>query len=108
MRKNLPVQAIEDPAALECVESLVDELADQVLGNFRGRFITLDLITGTHEIPHRLRFTPRDVIQTSVRGGSFTWNFADFSQTHINVTCASVLPARSVVVRAFVGRYVEE
>lgn len=52
-------------------------------------------------IPHRLGFTPLDIIQTSLTGaGAITFNYEKFSSTALVITTTG-----PCVVRFFAGRY---
>ncbi len=55
-------------------------------------------------VQHGLGFKPLDVIQTSIIGaGAATFNYADFTKTHLSVTTTG-----PCTVRCFVGAYRED
>lgn len=59
----------------------------------------------TLEIPHNMGFRPKDVITLSVRdpdGVTLTWNYDDFTRTHVNFTVSA-----ACTIRAFIGFYRE-
>jgi len=53
-------------------------------------------------IKHNLSFTPEDIIQTRLTGGTLTWNYSSFDGTNLSATISA-----SVVVRFFAGKYEE-
>jgi hypothetical protein len=112
-RFEFPIGQVRDSAAQECFAAIADEITSTPFGGFRGRFVDWTLPEGTHVIPHGLTLLPKDVIQTHVScdfgaSGAVTWNYADFTKTHVSLT-VTVLPAgNDVRVRAFVGLYQEK
>jgi hypothetical protein len=60
-------------------------------------------VTG-FDVPHKLNYRPKDILQLSVTGGAVvTWNFDDFDRTYVNITTD-----KACTVRAFIGSYGEE
>jgi hypothetical protein len=58
----------------------------------------------TAVFPHQLLFQPKDIIQMSITpdDATVTWNYDDFTKTHLSATIS-----KEVTVRFLVGRYEE-
>lgn len=81
--------------------SFTDDPFDK--GDFKFFEITFTGAVTNFKYPHNLRFMPKDVIQTSLKGaGALTWNYARFDSTNLDISTTGVC-----VVRAFVGSYEE-
>jgi len=59
-----------------------------------------------YPLPHGLKFTPKDVIQTSLIGDAWVWKNAKFTDTDV-VVSVQVAANSTTAVRAFIGRYEE-
>lgn len=59
--------------------------------------------------PHRLGYTPRDILMTSAIGsGTITWNYAKFDSTNLNLSITGITPSDQATVftiRVLVGNY---
>lgn len=75
-------------------------------GSFKFFAATFGLPTSTYPLTttlvHNLGFLPKDVLQTSVIGGTLTWNYSAFTDKLISVTVSAQTTARF-----FLGRYEE-
>lgn len=70
-------------------------------GQWKFVEITFDKAVTNFKYPHKLSFTPKDILQTSLIGaGDLTWNFALFDKTNLDITTTD-----ACVVRAFIGSY---
>ena len=101
---------IADRFSRENFSRLERYIRDDVFGKGRFRFFEYEVenrgtFPKTLEIPHELSFQPRDVITLAVYdpdGTTLTWNYDDFTRTHINFTVSAACK-----IRAFIGRYGE-
>ena len=50
-------------------------------------------------IPHRLGFTPTDVILTRITGGTVTWNYDKFTKDDLNLTTSGAVKLRCLIGR---------
>lgn len=103
---RLLTETIADTTQRDLLNSLLDQLnaIPLIKGNWQFVTFTVRTATSNYKFPHQLGFKPKDVIALSVvGGGTITWNYSDFTDTHIDVTTAG----GSVTVRAFVGTYQE-
>lgn len=105
-RVKLLYKDIKDAATSESLARVEDVLNTTPLlkGIFQFREFTLAAPTypATVFIPHKLLFVPRDILQTSIIGGTVAWLYERFTQTALVATISA--PA---VVRAFIGTYSE-
>ena len=100
---KLNLRAVEDLLSKDNFEIIKEYLLSLPLAYFKGKHVTLTVsAAGTWDIPHHLGFIPQDVITSWDTAGT-TWNYADFTKTHINFTTTG-----SGTVRAFIGRYQEQ
>lgn len=84
---------------------LNEYLFNQVIlrGEFKFFELTFPAAVTNQRVKHFFNFVPKDIIQTSLTGGStLTWNYDEFDREFLNVTTSG--PA---TVRAFIGRYKE-
>lgn len=102
---DLLLNQISDPAVRSNFLKIIEYVRDTSVLQGKFKFFEIQLTqseTGKL-IPHGLGFKPKDVIQTYLTGsGSITWNYDDFTDTHLSVTSTDAL-----VVRAFIGRFEE-
>lgn len=106
---------IEDVYTRESMTRLNQYLASSpfIKGEFSFFIFTFTNPTGAPvtltdaPLPHGLKFTPKDVLQTSFIGTSLTWNYAKFNDVDLFVT-VTIAANSTATVRAFIGRYEEE
>lgn len=100
---DLFVNEVEDSNIRENFRKLENNLNNEPITSPEWVFVELTF-TGAetnYKHKHNLKFTPRDVIQTSITGaGSVTFNYALFDETNIDITTDD-----ACVVRFFLGRY---
>lgn len=103
---KLLVLETEDEIQRENMKRLQKELTENQLilrGQWRFLTITFSGAVTNFKYPHKLDFTPHDILQTSLVGaGALTWNYALFDRTNLDITTTG-----ACVVRAFVGSYLE-
>ncbi len=108
MKRKLYASQLEDPYLQSNFYVIGDEFNNNPFLKGSWRFIEFSLTTtGTGVlIPHRLAYTPLDLLVISVRGGTITVRYDLFDANYIGVD-ATVTTA-PLKVRAFVGRYSED
>lgn len=100
---------IQDEQALDNFVSIQDAINSNPLVKGAFKFIETTFGTSSSTYPltttftHRLGFRPKDIIQTSVIGGTLTWNYSAFTEATISVTVSA-----QTTVRFFLGRYEEQ
>lgn len=103
---QLLVNETEDKTTRENMKRLQKELSDvQIIlkGNWKFFELTFTAAVTNFKQKHLLGFLPKDIIQTSKTGaGAITWNYSLFDSTNLDITTTGAL-----VVRAFVGNYLE-
>lgn len=104
--KQLLLSQVTDGASQENFSRLQAFLRDFPLFKGSFQFRELTFISPSYPasvvVPHRLGFLPKDVLVTSVRGGTLTWMYEDFTQSNIVATVSA-----ATTVRAFFGTYAE-
>lgn len=97
------LSGIKDPVVQDVLQSIRDFLREFPLFSGEWKFFEFTFTQGEDykKIPHRLKFTPKDVIQTAIIGeAGVIWNYDLFDSTNLNVTVSD-----ACTVRAFIGRY---
>lgn len=98
---KLLLRETQDEIARENFSRIAKELDNDIISSGNWRFIEL-AITGAvsnFRYEHNMGFKPLDVIVTSTIGGTVTFNFNLFSDTHIDITTSA-----TATVRFFLGR----
>jgi hypothetical protein len=107
MTLKLLKNEVQDTYSRENFKRIEDYTRDLALlrGNFK--FFTFELSAKTYPATvifrHNLGFAPKDILPTSILGGTVTWNYSLFSIETISATISA-----PVTVRCFLGRYGEE
>lgn len=99
----IELSRIQDPILQDVLQSVKEHINDLPLNLGEWEFFELVFTQAetNKKIPHRLKFIPKDVIQTGIVGaGSVTFNYALFDSTNIDVTTTA-----ACTVRFFLGRY---
>jgi len=101
------INEIKDTFAQQNFKVLLDYFRKQVWdkGNFQFFEYTFNAAVTAAELPHKLSFIPKDVIQLSVSkpdGVAVTWHFDDFDRTNVVISTTG-----ACTVRAFIGSYAE-
>lgn len=103
---------VQDPAAKENFDRLQRLSDEDLFSKFHGKHIALTLSkNGTFLYQHNLGFKPTDFIQSAVitsGAATIVWNHKSFTTTHLSYTLAGLAGVETLVVRAFVGTYLEE
>lgn len=103
---KLILQDVEDPILRENLKRLQQEfqLFQAILrGEWQFFEIVFTAAVTNFLYPHGLKFAPKDILQTSIKGaGALTWNYAKFDATNLNITTTG-----ACTVRAFIGSYHE-
>jgi hypothetical protein len=100
-----PLEEIDDPRVREALQWMTDYflVLDLIQSNFKFLKLTFTKAETNLLVPHRLGFTPLDIIQTSKTGaGSITYNYESFTPTNLSITTTG-----ACVVRLFAGRFDE-
>lgn len=103
--KTYRIEEIKDPVVRENFEKLLSELREFPLLHGKFKFFELEFTKAvtSAQVRHSLGFRPKDVIQTSLVGaGTITFNYGDFSSTHLDITTSGVC-----TWRGFIGTYLE-
>jgi len=101
--RDLDYGRIDDPVLREYIRIIKEDLANEQILKGEWKFVeyTFTQAETNKKIPHKLGFTPKDVLQLSLTGaGSITWNYSSFDETNLDITTTG-----ACVVRAFIGRY---
>lgn len=105
-KMRLLYKDIKDASTSESLARVEAAWNDEPLlkGRFQFREFTLAAPSypATVSIPHKLLYVPRDIVQTSIIGGTVTWQYQKFTQTALVATISA-----PTVVRAFIGTYSE-
>ena len=102
MDLNLRIIEVQDTTARENFRVIQEELINQPIlsGNWVFFEIEFEAAVSDFLFPHRLKFKPTDIIQTSLTGaGSLTWNYTDFTTENLSITTTD-----ACIVRFLVGR----
>lgn len=101
---KLLIKEIVDQYVRENFQKLGNFLSGQAILKGQWQFITISESTAVINKPyqHGLKFIPKDVLVTSVIGGSLTFNYARFDEKYIYITTDGPVEGRS-----FVGLYAE-
>lgn len=94
---------ISDVFSLENFRRIEKDFNGQIIlsANWRPIELTFTGAVTNFKYKHNLKFTPRDIIQTSKTGaGAITWNYTLFDETNLDITTTGAL-----VVRALIGKY---
>ncbi len=110
MSKKLYVSQIEDPYIQENFKGLGDLFRANPFLKGEWRFLTFTIATaGTGlQVAHNLPFTPRDVILTSVIGGTIIFNYSSFDDKFINIDATVASATTPMAVRVLIGKYSED
>lgn len=102
MLKRLLLNEMKDQYVQENFIRLQDFLKTTgLLSSDFGFFsITVPSALTNFRFAHNLGFRPLDIIQTSVIGGTVTWNYASFDDEFLDLTTSAAL-----TVRGFAGRF---
>lgn len=107
MRKKLYISQLDDPYLENNFNILGDLFRSIPFLKGEWRFIEFTVkTTGTQKIPHGLNFRPKDVLVTSVIGGTIVFNYSDFDSTFLDVT--ATVSSSPMAVRALIGSYSED
>jgi hypothetical protein len=102
-RLNLILERVIDAVARENFQKIAQFVAnsDILRPNFKFYEIIFTQAETNKKIPHRLKFIPKDVIQTSLTGaGDITWHYDLFDETYLVITTTD-----ACVVRALIGTH---
>lgn len=94
---------IKDPNLVDVLQSIRDFMRDFPLFSGQWKFFEISFTGGVDnmKIPHRLKFTPKDILQTAIIGdANIIWNYDLFDSINLDVTVSG-----ACTVRAFIGRY---
>ncbi len=102
------LSGIQDPILRDVLQSIRDFLREFPLFSGEWKFYEFVFTQGedNKKIPHRLKFTPKDILQTAIikdvdsGDASIIWNYELFDSTNLDVTVSG-----PCTVRAFIGRY---
>lgn len=94
---------IKDDATRESIQWMYDYL--QAIALLQGQFVHFELqftaAVTSEKISHRLGFTPKDIIVTSLIGpGTVTFNYSEFTNDVLSITTNG-----AATVRFFGGAY---
>ena len=101
----LNLVSTEDKVILENFRRIDKEWGKEPILRGQWKFveITFQGAVANFKFKHYLKFVPKDVIQTSLRGsGLVVWNYDLFDRDNLNITTTD-----ACTVRAFIGRYEE-
>lgn len=104
--KKFDYGKISDPILREYIQDLQDEINNQAIlkGEWKYFEYEFDKAETNLKVPHNLKFTPIDVVQTYISGsGSITWNYSSFDGENVDITTSD-----ACIVKAFIGRYRDE
>lgn len=107
---DLNIAGVADIIARDNFDAIQEVLLDQPFLKFKGRHIELEFDRDTTNLKykHNFAYRPRDVIVTSTIGtGTLTWNYGLFDRDYLDLTVAGTSASDPLVVRAFVGTYLE-
>jgi hypothetical protein len=99
---ELKLSDIKDYNTRKSFELLVGLLDRQVIlsGDMTLFTLTFTSAVTNFKYPHKLTFTPKDVIPTSTTGaGTLTFNYSKFDATNLDITTTG-----ACVVRCLIGR----
>lgn len=101
-----PGEAGFGPAVRENFRRIADLFRDDPLLKSEFVFLTATLSAPTYpatvNLRHRLSFVPKDVIMTSLVGGTLTWIYENFNADYLYATISA-----ETTFRAFVGTHAE-
>lgn len=104
---DLYIVQIDDPYIRENFRKIKSYGQDQYFFNNLKLFeISIAGNVTNYRFKHNLGFQPKDVIQTSVIGGSITWNYSLFNKEFLDITTSGV--SGTITVRALIGNLDEE
>ncbi len=104
-KPELNLVKVDEKTILENFRRIEKAFADNPLLKGEWKFIELVFAGAVAHFrhPHFLKFSPKDIIETSKIGaGDVTWYNDLFDRTHIDLTVTG-----ACTVRFFVGRYEE-
>lgn len=99
----LSIEGVKDMIARENFLKISEFVRDEnlLLSGFKFYEIIFTQAETNKKIPHRLGFTPKDVLQTSLIGdGAINWNYTLFDKEFLDVSTSD-----ACTVRAFIGSY---
>ncbi len=106
MSLNIRVESIK---TIEDVKDALQKIKERLEASVfdRGEFKFFEIVfTGAQtnlKYPHKLGFTPKDILQLSITGtGVVTWNYSSFDSSTLDLTSTG-----ACIVRAYVGRHQE-
>lgn len=108
---DLNIQGVKDTVARENFDQIQEEVLKHPLLKFDGKHVELTFTKdlANHKYKHNLGYRPRDVIVTSLIGtGTVTWNYSLFDNQEIDLTIAGTILNSTLVIRAFIGTYLEQ
>jgi hypothetical protein len=97
------LEQIEDITVRDSIQWILDYVRNQSLlnGSFQHFEVEIKKAVTNEAIPHRLNFTPKDVIFTSQIGlGVVTFNYGRFDERNLYLSTTG-----PCTVRFFAGRY---
>lgn len=100
---RLIYETVVDGVVRDALKAINDFLVslDILKPDFRYYTFTFDSAVTNFRVPHGLKKTPTDLVQTFVSGGvTVTWHYDDFTNTDIYVTTSA-----ACTVRYFLGRF---
>lgn len=105
MLKRLLINEMKDQYVQENFIRLQDfiKTAELLSSNFSFFSIPVTGAVTNFRFAHNLGFRPLDIIQTSVIGGTVTWNYDLFTDEFLDLTTSATL-----TVRGFAGRFDSE
>jgi len=100
------LSGVKDPIVRDVLQSIRDFLRKFTL--FSGEWEVFEFVFTQAEdnikIPHRLKFTPKDILQTAIIGDAgVIWHYDLFDSTNLNVTVSSACTVRALIGRLKIG-----
>jgi hypothetical protein len=107
MRAKLYVSQIPDPYIQQNFKTIGELFRGNPFLKGAWRFLEFEVkVSGSQKITHGLNFVPKDVLVTSVLGGTIVFEYSDFDRSFLSFT--ATVSSAPMTVRAFVGTYSEE
>jgi hypothetical protein len=108
VKLKLFVSQLEDPYLQQNFKTIGDLFRGIPFLKGEFKFVEFEVRqSGTGQrVQHGLPFLPKDVIVTSVVGGSVVFNYTRFDAKFLDFD--ATVTSSPLVVRAFIGRYTED
>lgn len=98
-RLDLLVENTKDSVARENFDRVRQFFRDDLFTKFDGGHFVISVPNAVtnYRYPHKLRFTPKDIILTSSIGaGAVTFNYEDFDQQYLDITTSGPVDFRFI------------